>query len=177
MVNSRIELNQLGFKTGTGNLKLEFVNALHGDTVATGDHRDTRLDAAKDVKSPRKSPILTMGLIPMVSLSRTSILMRLALQKTTSSLKASPHAYRFTATLPFKSSGSDSRRQKSATPRGTATVKFRTDHATYQLANDRHLPIDAITFYISKKNQVFASKQNATRLRNSYAPLCSARWQ
>ena len=40
------KLNQLGFKTGTGNLNLDFVNGLHGDTVATGDHRDTRLDAA-----------------------------------------------------------------------------------------------------------------------------------
>lgn len=39
-------LNERGFTNGTGSLDLNIRNGLHGSTVATGDHRGSRLDAA-----------------------------------------------------------------------------------------------------------------------------------
>ena len=164
-------LNQLGFKTGTGNLKLEFVNGLHGDTVATGDHRDTRLDAAGGKVSTNLH--LDYGVN-----SDGFFIRDLDIDAAAALEDPRIISEGIAARLPFYGDftvqGSDlTLDAKSQQLRGTATVKFHADPRDLPIGNDRHCLSMQSTFYISE-NRVFASKQNATRLRNSYAPLLSS---
>ena len=134
-------LNQLGFKTGNGRLNLEFVNGLHGETVATGDHRDTRLDAAGGRLSTNIH--LDYGINSDGFFIRDLDIDAAAALEDPRIISAG-----IAARLPFYGDftveGSDlTLDAKTQQLRGTATVKFHADPRDLPIGERQALPIDA----------------------------------
>ena len=122
-------------------MKLEFVNGLHGDTVATGDHRDTRLDAAGGKVSTNLH--LDYGVN-----SDGFFIRDLDIDAAAALEDPRIISEGIAARLPFYGDftvqGSDlTLDAKSQQLRGTATVKFHADPRDLPIGERQALPIDA----------------------------------